>query len=241
MSSKVLDSSPSQVRRFDVLTMSHPDSSRLMLHAVLSFEDGTRNDVTNVTRLKSYHMGPPLGITDKLTFDAVGTCDLSEQQNAQINEFVERQKQDRKAERKRRQKLGVKWDAREQYRIQPPFTRPNKNFPMWRYSCVGFVLLAYRNAKIELIDSPNSPLKTLDQIKQLYPEQQTRELDDPNTRQKVGLGNGDRWPVVLAGYLLHSLARPTAEVNGETSTPYTASDGDEFFPHASGNRTPEPL
>ena len=55
-------------------------------------------------------------------------------------------------------------------------------------------------------------------------------LDDEATRKDFGLREGDRWPVVLVGYVMHAMNRPSEEINGEKATPYAPQEGDEYFP-----------
>lgn len=43
----------------------------------------------------------------------------------------------------------------------------------------------------------------------------------------MGVDVGDRWPVIMAGYVVNSLNRSPEEIR---LTPYKPRSGDEFFP-----------
>lgn len=83
------------------------------------------------------------------------------------------------------------------------------------------------SARVKLLMGPYPP-KTVDQLKRLYPDA-AMYLDDPDQRKALGLETGDRWPVILVGYVLHSLRREAVEINGPDAQPYCPQEGDEFF------------
>ncbi len=83
---------------------------------------------------------------------------------------------------------------------------------------------------MELLASP-FPRKTIGDLKALYPNCSDR-LDDPDVRARLGIGEGDDWPVALVGYVLQALNREDELVNGPKTQPYRPLDGDEYFPHA---------
>ena len=47
------------------------------------------------------------------------------------------------------------------------------------------------------------------------------------TLEEMGIDIGDRWPVIMAGYIVNSLNRSADEIR---QTPYRPRSGDEFFP-----------
>jgi len=121
--------------------------------------------------------------------------------------------------------------SREQYVICPHVEnvlRDDHTILYRRFSCVGFVLEAYRDAGISVLltDLAPPPLVGLDALKTQYPEF-AKILDRPRERKKLGIPGDGPWPVVLAGYVLNALARPEREIR---TTPYLARAGDEFFP-----------
>ena len=189
-----------------------------------------RNDVTNTTDLETAHMGPPLEPQSHRAH-AAGTAGLSDEQTAMIKTFVDRSLSASKAEQRRARMFGL-----QQYVIHRSIEPPSEHFPFWRYSCVGFVLHAYRTARISLLDQP-APLKTLAQIKALYPNH-AQHLDTPATQRRLGVeagtgratADGEAWPIELPGYVLHSLHRPVDQINGPIATPYSPRIGDEYYP-----------
>lgn len=220
-----LTSQPTVVHPYDVLAQSD-GTTGLMLHALICNEANVRADVTDNTELRAFHMGPPL-LRSGETCDAFGTANLTATQRAKIKSFLDERQAERAAERRRQAELGGHWDAGSQYRIHPPATPPTPDYPLWRFNCVGFVLLAYQRARIKLLIGPY-PLKTVNDLKRLYPDA-ADYLDDPDRRKWLGLENGEGWPVILVGYVLHSLRREAGENNGPDAEPYCPQEGDEFF------------
>ena len=85
----------------------------------------------------------------------------------------------------------------------------------------------WRTARIELLASL-LPLRSLEDLKRFYPYAAAK-LDDPQMRKLWGIDSGDRWPVALVGYVLHSLNREHSDIRAK---PYTPELGDEHFPRA---------
>ena len=235
MPAQRLGETPSSIKTFDILAFSDTADDDLMLHAALSSED---IDATKNCSINIIHMGPPFR-RDARNFDAVESCELTTQQFAKIKEFVDLQFSARTAEKDRLKKLGMPATIRGQYRIQPPSSRPRKGSALTRYSCVGFVLLAYKKARIQLLAGP-SPLKTIDQIKALNPPWTHPYLDDESQRKDFGLREGTQWPVVLVGYVLHAMNRPSKAISGKDATPYLPKEGDEYFPRKPPVKSPKP-
>ncbi len=198
--------------------------SDLMVHAMLFDEDNDRNDVTTTSQLRIAHMGPPLGRSTR-TSDAVGYIVLTEDQKVRIKKFIAQCKDASDKRKKELRRLGQKPDPRDLYVILPSAKSPIGDKPYWRFSCVGFVIKAYEELKIVLLKGP-IPERTLAELKKFYPGFE-EDFDDTDTRVEMGIGTGDRWPVELVGYLLHSFARSDAEV---MAGPYTPRLGDEYFP-----------
>ena len=223
MPARSLSNDPSTVDPFDVLAQSD-GTSNLMIHALLCNEAESRGDVTRQSEIKCAHMGPPLGLRVNRC-DAVGSADLNDTHRRKIKVFLDDRLKERSSEKDRLRLLGRSNEIRTEYRIQPPATKPSRAFPLWRFSCVGFVLQSYLAARIQLLGSP-LPLKTVEELKRLYPGA-ADSLDDPNFRDRVGISHGDRWPVALVGYVLNSLARDVAAI---LAIPYVPEPGDEMFP-----------
>jgi len=87
-------------------------------------------------------------------------------------------------------------------------------------------LSAYHEANIELIDQENVTSVNLEYLKRAYDHVRNR-LDRTKFRRKMGIGRGDSWPVIMAGYVVNSLNRSADEIR---MTPYAPRSGDEYFP-----------
>ena len=222
-----LSADPTHVTPFDVFAQSNGGSD-LMVHALLCSEEISRTDVVKGVYLKCVHMGPPLSQRDRQV-EAVGTAVLTEEDIRKVKTFADDRLRERQAEEARLKLLKQTDLLRAEYCICPPAHRPTSSFSLWRFSCVGFVLLAYRTARIELLGAP-LPLRTLDELKQFYPFHAAR-LDDPETRKQLGIGEGNSWPVALVGYVLHSLSRTPEAIRAAAHPP---AAGDEFFPRRTG-------
>ena len=176
-------------------------------------------------------MGPPLR-QSPIQIDIVGTAeldagDVSKGDRKKIKMFVDETLLERRATRKRSSKLidGIH-SIESEYTIHPVARAPDADYPLWRFNCAGFVLKAYLEADIELVDQEHAPLVTLDFLKRAFPSSRDR-LDDPEFRKYMGIDVGDRWPVIMAGHVVNSLNRSAEEIR---QTPYRPVAGDEFFP-----------
>ena len=134
----------------------------------------------------------------------VGSADLTVDEELQIRLFCEEVESEYEAAR-----LG---GLLEQYVICPhvkDVRREDQTVIYRRFSCVGFLLEAYREAQIDVLwtDLAPLPLVGLDALKAQYPRF-ARFLDRPDVRDELGIGSDGPWPVVLAGYILNGLARP---------------------------------
>lgn len=223
MPARTLSDEQTTIDPFDVLAQSD-GTSNLMVHALLCNEADSRSDITRRSTITCAHMGPPLGHRG-FSCDAVGSAGLSDAHRRKIKVFVDDRLKERAAEAERLKRRGESHRIRVEYQIHPPASRPSRAFPLWRFSCVGFVLQAYLAARVQLLGSPFPP-KRLDDLKRLYPHHADR-LDDPNMRAQMGIGEGDRWRVALVGYVLNSLAR---EVDQIMAGAYVPQPGDEYFP-----------
>jgi hypothetical protein len=220
-----LSNQATTVLRFDVLAIA-PLEADQPLHVMLCSEKNDREDVTVESELRVAHMGPPLGEKRAVKSHAVGNAGLTDDQRRQIETFVNERFEEVKQLRALARIAKEQWNSAKQYRIHPPVTKPSRDCNFWRFSCVGFVLAAYQVAGITLIGDVK-PRKRLDQLKRIYAD---ARLDDPAFRADMGIGAGDDWPVVLAGYVMNALNRPTVQICGPGSIPYEPSEDDEYFP-----------
>lgn len=230
------DTKPVSVRPGHILAKSDGVSD-LMVHAMLFDGEKDRADVTSKTQLKIAHMGPPLGNATK-SCDAVGGMELTDEQKLRIKNFITQCKDATKKRDKEYRLRGLEATSKELYVILPSAKPPSGDFAYWRFSCVGFVLKAYEQIPIYLLKGP-IPERTLADLKSFYPFF-SADLDKADTREHLGIGTGDRWPVELVGYVLHSFARNEADV---IAGPYAPQLGDEYFPRqfVSGGAPPKRL
>ena len=235
MPASKLSDVPTTIQRFDVLVLA-PVSDDFPLHLMLCNENDDRDDVTHVTFLNIVHMGPPLAEQRRERFFAFGSAELEERERPKIGAFVKERIAERAELRVLAKEAGQRWDSSAQYRIDPPVTRPSRDCTYWRYSCVGFVLAAYKSARIELL-SQSRPLKDLQQIKAIY---KNCDLGSSEFCERMGIGEGNQWPIALVGYVLNSLNRLPQEIRGEGASPFEPVDGDEYFPSRRGKPSSNP-
>jgi hypothetical protein len=113
-----------------------------------------------------------------------------------------------------------------EYVILPAYLEPDEVISLWRFSCAGFVLKAYEEANLHLLQTHELPLVTLETLKRAYPRM-AKLLDREEVRERLGIGRGVAWPAVLPGYIVNSMSRTREEIVAE---PYRVQVGDEFFP-----------
>lgn len=78
-----------------------------------------------------------------------------------------------------------------------------------RANCVGFVLICYRQAEIELIDDRSLPPISFDELKRHNPR--VRRLSDLE-RANLGIPGDGPWPVCLAGHVMRAFDRTDNEI-----------------------------
>jgi len=215
-----LGTNPTAIRRFDVIGQESSSEPEFVGHLALAAEE--RGDCVAPMNQRVVHMRPPLRLEGRCQTDWVGSAGLSEDEETQIRVFYEELRLEYKAAKVR--------DPRKQYVICPHVENQYDNGTVLyrRFSCVGFVLEAYREAGINMLFSEleSLPPVKLDALKSQYPDF-TDILESPSEREKFGIPGEGPWPVILAGYILNALDRPEGEIR---STTYLPRAGDEFFP-----------
>lgn len=219
MPAQRLDNTPITVRRFDVAAQDSGDIPEFVRHIGLA-----QRHQQGVTRknaaLTLIHMGPPLSKHAlALEIDATATAALTANETMQIRAFID--------------ELQLEYAAQEargfrQYVIHPHATEPDRQFPFRRFNCAGFVVEAYRDAGIELVqlDDGSLPRVSLETLKRAYPDQ-AKSLERKKLRATLGLDGDGPWPVLLAGYVINAMARLAPLIR---NVPFVPSIGDEFFP-----------
>lgn len=174
----------------------------------------------NPLSVRIVDMGPPLASLDSAkptSVDVVGTADLSADDVSAIYAFICEQLNEY-------QSLQVK--KRAQYYVYPHFVKGDGKTSANRYSCAGFVYECYLNIGITLVDLASVPTVTAEPLKLAFPDQR-RNLDRPERREMAGLSGEGPWPVLLPGYLFHSLGRGSDQIR---QAAYQPKPGDECFP-----------
>lgn len=218
-----LSTNPSTLSPYDVVASGQ---GNLPTHAMLFIGESVRKDVTASTQVPVSHMRPPLS-SDTQIVHFIGSAELDASERRLVKDFVDSQKRAVSA-LKLRQRIEQYAIHQENDDISPDDTLP-------RFSCATYVTNAYEQAAIALIDD-SVPLKTLDDLKRTYTNPIVLSaLDDPDRRVQIGIGNGTSWPIVMVGYLLHSLARTPQEIR---TTPYRPLEGDENFPRQKTEKKP---
>jgi hypothetical protein len=200
-------------------------------HTGLARDAGTQRR----SRVPVYHMGPPLEMDGGMTADVVGSAALSVGEVARIRDFVARHAGEHAAATRTFRSLLQQRNVPELmdflpqlyciYPHQEPFYEADGRYPRMRFSCAGFVFEAYREARIPLFDESHLPPIDLAGIKKAYPRF-VKYLDDQGFRESMGLKSGDKWPVMLCGYLLQATKRENAAIRQRE---YSPKDGDENF------------
>ncbi|MCH8150102.1 MAG: hypothetical protein IH987_19335 [Planctomycetes bacterium] len=199
-----------------------------------SFADNPEAFVSHAAMLKDFvelpaqaavavwHMGPPLVAGERLSSEAserareiqaeiVGDIALSIPERNKMKNWIA------KVDKQRRPRPPF-----QQYVIQPPmkWERSEKGRKLYqRFSCAGFVIECFVAAGINLIDSASLPAVDEQLLSAAYPVLVRIEQTTPEAQAKFGFkGRGDLglvdegpWPIVLAGYLFHSLQRASSE------------------------------
>ena len=202
-------------------------------HAVLCLAEPPKTVNVNSAMIATIHMGPPLEAGSQ-SLDIIGTAFLESDTLAlsarrQIKVFVDDRLSERKAQESRLSRLRPLERCLAEYIIHPSCREPDADVSLWRFNCAGFVLRAYEEADIQLIDANSLPSVSLELLKRAYPRY-GKLLDHAEYRGKLGLTNGEAWPVLLVGYVVNSLNRSPDVIRSER---FVVKPGDEFFPSKS--------
>ena len=183
-----LDGQDRQVLQFDV-GETDGNLPGFVAHVVLCLAEPAQVVNVNSRILATVHMGPPLGETPQ-PIDVIGTAlldpdGLPPTERRQIKIFVDDRLRERKAQESRLARLPRLEPYFAEYVIHPAYIEPKEEISLWRFSCAGFVLKAYEEANIHLIDVRNLPAVTLETLKIAYPRMAS--LLDRNEMGVTGL------------------------------------------------------
>lgn len=204
--------------RFEVVGQDSGESG-FIGHAGLAESAGSQD----AARIPVLDMGPPLhghGTARHVRGDVVGGAALTDDEVQKIKTFVDRHANEHS--------LFSHFSMRQLIEASPqmycvlPHTSPHYEddgrYARTRFSCAGFVLEAYKKARIKLLDVNGLPMVDLAIIAAAYP--QTRLIERGIIgAEDLGLGSDGPWPVLLCGYLFHALDREADVIRQEAYTP----------------------
>ncbi len=220
----------SAISRSDVVAFDTKGVTHFLQHTALSaheYESVKAGDEIGVN-----HMGPPLERDGQCRVDVSGTAELNDDELNQIALFIDELEDERQAQ-VLRQRSDI--DKYPDY-IVHPHTDYSPDGSYRRFSCTGYVVEAYAEAGIDLIDIDAVPPVDLQMIYRAFPALERVEANPPlrkrsgiRSRHDLGLAGDGPWRVLLPGYVLHSLARDADAIRRD---PYSPTSGDECFPRS---------
>lgn len=207
MQTREKESSSLWMGRYSVLG-SLSEGTRFVTHAALVRDDNDQEQ----DKVWVSHMGPPLGETE-LTPDVFVDVRLEKEEQEAIKHWIAKVWREQRQGRKRFR----------QYVINPHYKWHLQNGRRLyrRFSCVGYVIEAYKEAKLELIDLKQLPIVEHRTLEKAYPDLQRIANAPQELRARLerrlgfqGLAelgidknNLETYRIVLCGYAFHSLAR----------------------------------
>jgi len=208
-----------RVRLYDAVGVDSEKCDWFVRHVGLSLDE-VKFAKGESLQVRMVDMGPPLvdpKTSESKSVDVVGTAELSADDASIIATFICEQQYEYES---------LKANKFDQYYVFPHFVERVSKDTVRRYSCAGFVYECYKDVDITLVDIMTVPSVSIEPLKMAFPDQQ-RNLDRPERRKKFGLTEDGPWPVLLPGYLFHSLNRDADEIR---RAPYQVKPGDECFP-----------
>jgi hypothetical protein len=196
--------------------------STFVRHVALAREAGA---VKKSQRVSVWQMGPPLVVgpqsqqanhnADTLDdLDLVGFIELSTDDIDGMHTWL--------ADIDTERRPASKWHH---YAACPHFfwKLDEAGMPLYRrFSCAGLVVECYFSVDILLVSGNSLPQAEVDVLAPVYGE----FVKDQRVREKlnIGLDGNGPWPVLLPGYLFHSLARAESDIRGESHSPQSTAE-----------------
>ena len=212
-----LEQGPQTLSPYDVVGQRAEGQTYFVTH--VGFHAGGNQSVQAGGDVSAVHMRPPLKLGEPIKVHVAGHEPFTNDEITEIFSWIEEI-----ADEYHKEGLG----RREQYIIHPPWEDncdSNTGVRRYRrYSCAGFVLDGHLQVDIELlqIDADALPNVNRSTIISAYPYAEQH----PMLLSENGLEGDGPWKVVLAGYVMHALNRPTVQIR---QGPYRAKEGDEQF------------
>jgi hypothetical protein len=169
-------------------------------------------------------MGPPLhgqAAPGHIRADVVGSAVLTDDDVQKIKTFIDRHENEHRSLLllSRTERIAA---APKMYIICPhamPFYEEDGRYARMRFSCAGFVLEAYRKARVNLLEPKALPPVDMAIIRVCYPTQIRLMEDGKISPDDLGLGGNGPWQVLLCGYLFHALNRDGVAARRGTYVP----------------------
>lgn len=187
-------------------------------------------DSQSAAKVPVLDMRPPLhghGASRQIKADVVGSAALTDDEVQKIKTFVDRHANEHLLFSQFSMSQLIQ-AVPEMYCVLPhasPLYEDDGRYARTRFSCAGFVLDAYKRARIRLLDLKGLPMIDMAIIAVAYP--QTRLIESGKiSADALGLGGSGPWPVLLCGYLFHALNRNAKVIRREA---YAPSMRDRYF------------
>lgn len=185
----------------------------------------------SAAKIPIFDMGPPLhgqGNVGSISAHAIGSSSLTDDEAQKIKVFIDRHSGEHQqfSVMSRRQLIE---SSPRMYCILPhatPATEEDGRYARMRFSCAGFVLEAYKKARIQIVNLDALPPVEIEDIRLAYPRLLTLIESFGVSLEDLGLVGDGPWPVLLCGYLFHSFNRPAEDIRRES---YSPSIEDRFF------------
>jgi len=207
------DAEPFAILRLEVVGRDSDDLRHFVRHTGLAAADHALRD----EQVAVIDMGPPLhSLTSPgvMRADVHGTANLTDDEQRKIETFIARHANEHRSLEMLRGRalLGT---VAQMYCILPhaePLREVDGRYARTRFSCAGYVLEAYRFARISLVDLDSLSPVPWETVSAAYPDAANlinRGLID---RESLGLIGEGPWPVLLCGYLFHALNRDAESI-----------------------------
>lgn len=199
----------------------------LICHAGLAKSSGNQS----AQAVSVFDMGPPLhgvGAHAQMQADAIASAHLTDDEFQKIKVFVDSHTLEHESFVGLNAGQVLKL-APEMYSILPhaaPLVDQRGRIVRMRYSCAGFVIEAYRFARIQVLDDSSLPLVDFATICAAYPKQCELFNRGMINAAALGLSGNGPWPVLMCGYLFHALNRDADSIRRH---PYLVQPHDLHF------------
>lgn len=212
------------VHPWDVLFQLGFQQPEYVDHLGLFGDDEPSYGVTSKRHLAMAHV-QPCYVQSRESSQFLGKSDLSHDECEDVAAFVEGVRKERDGLRDLAKLLGEEKARDRLFRLHPCYSsKGTDGFAFRRFSCVGFVIMAYTAIDIHLLASQLPEIFYVD-LQKIESDDSAR-IRDSETREYLGIIDDGPMEFVFPGYVLHAMDRPASEIR---ETPYSPQRGDEYF------------